>query len=75
MRVTQRVLQDAPERPGKFQSMFEQACKGCALKEQEGQLAELLNRYQTVFSKNDQYVGRTELVHHSIPTAEGTRPI
>ena len=49
--------------------------QGLATKEQEGQLAALLNRYQTVFSKNDQDVGRTELVHHSISTAEGTRSI
>ena len=63
------------EVPEHLEAMFEQACKGCTTKEQEGQLAELLNRYQTVFSKNDQDVGRTELVHHSIPTAEGTRPI
>ena len=55
--------------------MFEQACKGCATKEQESQLAELLNRYQDVVSKNDQDVEPTELVYHSIPTAEGTRPI
>ena len=48
---------------------------GCATKEQDGQLAELLKHYQTVFSKDDQDVGRTELVYHSIPTAEGACPI
>ena len=63
------------EIPEHIEAMFKQACKGCATKEQEGQLAELLSRYQTVFSKDDQDVGRTELVYHSIPTAEGTRPI
>ena len=55
--------------------MFQQACKGCITKEQEGQLADLLTRYEAVFSKNGQDVGRTELVHHSIPTTEETRPI
>ena len=55
--------------------MFQQACKGCTTREQEGQLADLLTRYEAVFSKNDQDVGRTKLVYHSIPTTEGTRPI
>ena len=38
-------------------------------------LAELLDQYQDVFSRNDQDVGRTDLVKHSIPVQEGTRPI
>ena len=58
-----------------IEAMFKQACKSCATKKQESQLAELLSRYQTVFSKDDQDVERTELVYHSISTAEGTRPI
>ena len=37
-------------------------------------MANLLTRYEAVFSKSDQQVSRTELVHHSIPTTEGTRP-
>ena len=49
---------------------LDQACTSCATKKQEGQLAELLNCYQTVFSKNNQDVRQTELVHHSIPTTE-----
>ena len=48
-------------------SMFRQACKGCATKEQECQLADLLIRYQTIFSKDNQDVGQTVLVYHSIP--------
>ena len=38
-------------------------------------MAYLLTRYEVVFSKNDKDVGRTELVHNSIPAAGGTRPI
>ena len=57
-----------------LEAMFKQACKGCETGEQEDQLAELLTRYEAVFSKNDQDIGRTELVYHSIPTTEGTRP-
>lgn len=45
------------------------------MKEQEGQLAELFTRYQTIFSQNYQDVGITELVHHSINTLEGTHLI
>ena len=37
--------------------------------------ADLLTRYEAVFSKNDQDVGRTELVYYSISTTKGTRPI
>ena len=55
--------------------MFRQACQGCKTRQQEGQLADLLTRYEAVFSKNDQDVGRTKLVHYSIPTTEGTRSI
>ena len=55
--------------------MFKLACKECETEEQEGQLADLLTRYEAVFSKNDQDIGRTELVYHSIPTTKGTRPI
>ena len=55
--------------------MFQQACKGCTTRKQEGQLADLLTRYEAVFSKNDQDVGRTELVYYSISTTKGTRPI
>ena len=51
-----RRTRETWEVPEHIEAMFEQACKGCATKEQEGQLAELLNRYQTVFSKNDQDV-------------------
>ena len=56
-------------------SHVQQTCKNCATKEQEGQPAELLNHYQIVFSNDNQAVGQTELVYHSIPTAEGARPI
>ena len=55
--------------------MFKQACKGCKTREQEGQLADLLTRYESVFSKDDQDVGRTKLVDHSIQTTKGTRLI
>ena len=70
-----RCTRETWEVPEHIEAILRQACKGCATKEQEGQLAKLLNHYQTVFSKNDQDVGRTELVHQSIPTAEGTCPI
>ena len=70
-----RRTRETWEVPEHLEAMFKQACKGCETGEQEGQLADLLTRYEAVFSKNDQDVGRTELVYHSIPTAEGTRPI
>ena len=38
-------------------------------------LAELLNRYQAVFSQNDQDVGKTDMVQHRIPVLAETRPI
>ena len=63
------------EVPELLEAMFKQACKGCETGEQEGQLADLLTHYEAVFSKNDQDIGRTELVYHNILTTEGTRPI
>ena len=70
-----RRTRETWEVPEHLEAMFKQACKGCETGEQEDQLAELLTRYQAVFSKNDQDIGRTELVYHSKPTKEGTRPI
>ena len=61
--------------PEQIEAMFKQACKGCATKEQKGQLSGLLNRYQTVFTKDDQDAGRMELVYHNTSTAEETCPI
>ena len=54
------------ELPKHLEAMFKQACKECVTKEKEGQLADLLTRYEAVLSKNDQEVGRTELVHYGV---------
>ena len=43
--------------------------------EQARHLAKLLDQYQDVFSWNDQDVGKTDLVKHSIPVQEGMCPI
>ena len=39
-----------------LEAMFKQICKECAMREQEGQLADLLTQHEAVFSKNDQDV-------------------
>ena len=70
-----RRTRETWEVPEHIEVMFKQACKGCETGEREGQLADLLTRYEAVFSKTDQDVGRTELVYHSILTTEGIRPI
>ena len=61
--------------PEHLEAMFQKACQDGVSKEQARRLAELLDQYQDVFSRNDQDVGRTDLVKHSIPVQEGTRPI
>ena len=52
-----------------------EACQDGVTKELASRLAELLNRYQAVFSQNDQDVGKNDLVQHSAPVQKGTRPI
>ena len=37
-------------------------------------MARLLTAYRNVFSKGDSDVGQTDLVQHSIPLLEGTKP-
>jgi transposase InsO family protein len=61
--------------PEHLDSLYEKACKGCANKLQERELAQLLCKYSTVFSKDDNDVGRTTLTTHSIPLIPGTKPI
>ena len=61
--------------PEHLEAMLQKACQDGVSKEQARRLSELLDRYQAVFSQNDQDVGKTDLVKHSIPVQEGTRPI
>ena len=53
--------------PEHLEAMLQKACQDGVSKEQARHLAELLDRYQAVFSRNDQYVRNTDLVKHSIP--------
>ena len=61
--------------PEHLEAMFQKACQDEVSKEQARRLAELLDQYQDVFSCNDQDMGKTDLVKHSILVQEGTRPI
>ena len=47
----------------------------CETPEQYNRMAQLLTAYSDVFSKGDADVGRTDLVQHSIPLLDGTKPI
>ena len=47
----------------------------CESADQYNQMARLLTAYSDVFSKGDTDVGRTDLVQHSIPLLDGTKPI
>ena len=60
--------------PEHLEAMFQKACHDGVSKKQARRLAELLDRYQAVFSRNDQDVGKTDLVKYSIPVQEGMRP-
>jgi hypothetical protein len=61
--------------PEHLKKLHETACKGCKNKTQEQALTQLLHKYAAVFSKNDDDVGRTDLVKHSIPLIPGTKPV
>ena len=58
-----------------LEAMFQKACQDGVLKKQASRLVQLLSRCQAVFSQNNQAVGKTDLVQHSIPVQEGTWPI
>ena len=63
------------EVPEHLEELYEAAKGGCKEHLQAKKLARLLTEYSTVFSTGDGDVGQTTLVDHSIPVAEGTRPI
>ena len=64
--------QDVPDH---LLELHKQAVAGCHTQDQEQELAELLRKYQDVFSRFDGDVDRTKMVEHSIPLMEGARPI
>ena len=55
--------------------LLEQTRAVCQTTEQYSRMAQLLTAYGDVFSKGDDDVGKTDLVQHSIPVVEGTKPI
>ena len=58
-----------------LEAMFQKAYQDGVSKKQARRLAELLDQYQDVFSRNDQDVGKTDLVRHSTPVQEETPSI
>ena len=61
--------------PAHVRPLLEQTRQICETADQFARLAGLLIAYQDVFSKGDDDVGRTDVMEHSIPLMEGTRPI
>ena len=57
--------------PDHLEAMFKKAYQGGVTKEQESRFT----RYHAVFSQNDQNVKKADLVQHSIPVQDETRPI
>ena len=67
--------QNEADLPPHLVDLYMQAKKNCIDLSQEEQLSGLLMQYRDVFSKGSDDVGLTSLVKHSIPVADGTRPI
>ena len=61
--------------PAHLQQLFDAAVSGCCDDNQESRLAGLLTKFSDVFSVDNDDVGNTKLVEHSIPVLDGTRPI
>ena len=61
--------------PAHVRPLLEQTRQICETDDQFARLAGLLIAYQDVFSKGDNDVGRTDMMEHSIPLMEDTRPI
>ena len=68
-------VQNEAQLPHHLVDLYMQAKENCAGRDQEEKLSGLLVQYQDVFSKGADYMGRTSLVKHSIPVADGTRSI
>ena len=73
--VSERRTPTMAKVPEHLEAMFQKSCQDGVSKKQARHLAELLDRYQAVFSRNEQDVGKTDLLKHNIPVQEGTRPI
>ena len=61
--------------PHHVRPLLEQTRLICEADNHFAKLAGLLIAYQDVFSKEDTDVGRTDVIEHSIPLLDGTRPI
>ena len=60
--------------PAHVRPLLEQTRQNCETDDQFARLAGLLIAYQDVFSKGDHDVGRMDVMEHSIPLLDGTRP-
>ena len=61
--------------PEHMKGLLDQALRTCQNDHQAMRTAQLLTSYADVFSKDDEDVGRTDLVRHTIPVVPGTTPI
>ena len=59
--------------PDHLTDLYQRAVEGLS-GDQQHQVAKLLNKYSSVFSENDDDIGRTGVLKHKIPTADA-RPI
>ena len=59
--------------PDYLTDLYQRAVEGLS-GDQQIQLGKLLNKYSSVFSENDDDIGRTGIMKHKIPTADA-RPI
>ena len=60
--------------PAHVRHLLEQTRQICETDDQFAKLASLLIANQDVFSKEDTDVGRTDVIEHSIPLLDSTRP-
>ena len=61
--------------PTHLTARYQQAAQSCTSHAERAQVARVLNKYGSVFSTGDMDIGQTNLVKHTIPVVEGTRPI
>ena len=61
--------------PEHMKDLLIRAQRTCTSHHQAARVAQLLTSYSDVFSKDEEDVGRTDLVQHTIPVELGTTPI
>lgn len=61
--------------PAHVEELYDQALQNCHTSAENACMRQLLNRFQDVFSKDEDDMGRTDLIAHEVHIKKGNRPL